>query len=41
MNQVLTGQTSFSINYKAVKKYLFYPKGLIDIVDMLNNVIFG
>ena len=31
LNQILTGDTSFNINYKLIKKYLFYPQGIIQI----------
>jgi hypothetical protein len=35
------GESSFNVNYKLLKKCMFYPKGTIEIVNMLNQIVFG
>lgn len=41
LSQIMNGQASFQLSYKSIKKYLFFPKGLIEIVELLNKIVFG
>ena len=41
LNLVLLGDVSLNINYKLVKRYMFYPKGVVQVFDMLNHIVFG
>ena len=41
ISQLLVGESSFNVNYKLLKKCIFYPKGILDILNMLNQIVFG
>lgn len=35
------GQLTTEINLKSFKRFLFYPKGLLDVLTLLNTIVFG